>query len=651
MLHASNKLESFREIKVRCPLVRPMSKLSTGFSHLSRGELEPIIDWVLEQTGQSIAWKTMPKVDEYTLDTLPDSPGLICKINGETNVYTTVFEHSSIRFEPENPFNDLVVPITHADVGDRLELVVEFELSGGLSETQTRVFDTSNFPAEDISFFHLTPSAEAIAADLTLNVDPEPVDMPQVNPFGDGVETRLQKPRLGLPHGQGHSESPPIFVISVDTLRHDAEGAFEPLLDALGPDAVVPEEPRTQGTWTAPSHGSMFTGTYPGTHTYFGGEGILNPAPTTLPPDLETMPEVLAEAGYENSGVVSHTRLLPEYGFGRGFTRYQVDRMTSDDWLAREHDAADVVSKASEWLTRDLAAGTSDVFYFMHLFDPHLPYIPPAEDIPSSIESLEGVEQYREEITQYKLDQAGYTAKATSDIHPGERFAEPVRELYEASVEYTARQLRQFVATLKAEGIFDDSLIILTGDHGEEFGERGFTTHHSLYDANLRQLMVVKPPADADWSVPDAVDTVDILPTVATAAGTTPPDQCSGVPMQESSSRDAARINERITKHCYNIAVERDGIKAIYTFETEWPERPTERELRDGPKLTEFYDLEAVRAGNWSEVDPPRDTRKKLRSAADQFIETEAGRIGTTREVVVNTTDETKEQLQELGYL
>lgn len=74
-----------------------------------------------------------------------------------------------------------------------------------------------------------------------------------------------------------------------------------------------------------------------------------------------------------------------------------------------------------------------------------------------------------------------------------------MEEWYSKSVKYTSEQIARLLRYLKTQELFDESLIIVTGDHGEEFGERGFFSHSSLYDMNIRPFMAVKPPVDSSW--------------------------------------------------------------------------------------------------------------------------------------------------------
>jgi len=181
------------------------------------------------------------------------------------------------------------------------------------------------------------------------------------------------------------------FLISVDTLRYDVIDLFKPVVEAIGSSAVVPEEPRTQGHWTRPSHATMLTGTHPGTHGYVGGGRNANQI-QGISPGVPRLPEILSETGYQCSACVGMHTLSPKYGFGRGFQSFVHQQR---DYGKDGKTASSNVKQALRWL-KDAAGQNgngTNLFYFLHLFDPHYPYLPPISlksgdeiDIPEIVE-------------------------------------------------------------------------------------------------------------------------------------------------------------------------------------------------------------------------------------------------------------------------
>jgi len=458
-----------------------------------------------------------------------------------------------------------------------------------------------------------------------------------------GQQFEPRQIRTGMPTPRFVGEQTPIFMISVDTLRYDAADAMSPLLNAMGDGVTVPAEPRVQGHWTAPSHGSMYTGVHPGDHLYIGSHtGDNQPIHSELP----TITTLLADAGYKCSSLVSHTRLSPEYGFSRGTFRHNLNNM--GNWLTRENDAHENVNQIIRWVESD--AGTSDgLFYFLHLFDPHLPYVPPLPDpeVQRDDLGLADIQSYTEQISP-----ADYEQHYKRDLQFESDVVERLKNYYYRSVSYTAHQLGRLVEALKQFGLYEESLIIVTGDHGEEFGERGFYGHQSLYDANIRPFMAVKPPRGSGWDVPDQVDAIDFLPTIAEAADIEPPAHCQGVPMQAQGSTSEPRVTERIGQNSYVIAAERNGFKGIFRYNGNHPDRPTAAQIEDGPVHEEYFRLSDVRTGVptacGNELD--KTLREQLQEDAASFAAQQPVADRSSLRRSHRPAGDTEDRLKHLGY-
>jgi arylsulfatase A-like enzyme len=250
-------------------------------------------------------------------------------------------------------------------------------------------------------------------------------------------------------------------------------------------------------------------------------------------------------------------------------------------------------------------------------------------------------------------DNEDYLALLDNGIDVEADTLEEVTTTYREAVQYTGERLLELFRHLDYHGVLDDSLIIITGDHGYEFGERGFTGAKSLYDANIRQGMIVKPPSDASWTVPNRCDTIDILPTIAQEIDADVPDQCQGQPWQSKEDDSSQpRITERIRQKHYNVAVEIDGIKAIYTYYSDPPTRPTSNQLADGPLREEYYDLSAVRDERFEDCGDSlnEETKAQFRSTADEFVSSSMRASDSRERTLRQPTQETEKQLRQLGY-
>jgi len=455
-----------------------------------------------------------------------------------------------------------------------------------------------------------------------------------------------RKPAVSVPGVHINSDSmPPIFLITVDTFRYDALEYFRPVLDALGPRTTVPKEPRTQGHWTRPSHATMLSGTHPGTHGYVAGIGNREQI-SKVSKDVPFFPEELAESGYRCSACVSQGTIDASYGFGRGFQSYGNKRC---DWKKRKEDAATTITRSRQWLRRVATEhDTSNIFYFMHLFDPHYPYLPP--EIIGTIDEVD-----IPKIIQFKQERKAMEDWVTEARQGGESFDQDaldrMKTCYRQSVEYTANELVVFINCLKRIGLFDDALIIVTGDHGEEFFERGFAQHSTLRDRNIRPGMVIKPPKKNDMTIPKKTDTIDFAPTICDISGANKPSDFAGVSWvsgEKESFQDRVRLTELISPEWYQVAAQIKGIKGIFCWPSSFPKRPKTSTILETPEYSEFYKPEVARTSPDSAwVDPTREKKEQLLQAARQFAHMESPTRGDTASEL---SDETEERLEDLGY-
>jgi arylsulfatase A-like enzyme len=279
-------------------------------------------------------------------------------------------------------------------------------------------------------------------------------------------------------------------------------------------------------------------------------------------------------------------------------------------------------------------------FYFLHCFDAHYPYLPPAPltdelsiDHTLGDRLLDAAKMVNNGPlrTDLTLEDVGLTAAEL----------EQVKQYYDASTRHVADQLTRLFSYLEQTGALEDAFIIIAGDHGEEFLERGTFFHTSLYDRNIRPWMAVKPPAESQFTVPDAADLLSVFPTIADLVSGTVPDHCCG---RSWLGEDTAshRIAERLTEEQYNISVELEGNKGIFTYSVDSPTRPSDD---TDAEVEEFYEPASVREEQDSEVDTA--IKNALRDRAHSFIRTETGEATTAEQ---NLPADVTDRLEQLGY-
>ncbi|MGH9463676.1 MAG: sulfatase [Vicinamibacteria bacterium] len=289
---------------------------------------------------------------------------------------------------------------------------------------------------------------------------------------------------------------PPIILISVDCLRADHmklygyERDTTPHLDSFSMDSVVFEAASSASSWTLPAHMSMLTGLTPSFHAVSRERKLAT--------SIAYLPQILSAAGYEIDGVVSGAYLSPSFGFERGFHNYRV---------LREPRAEEVVDETLGLLARTEGR---DFFFFVHLFDPHWRYLPP--------------EDFVERFGPRPPELDALLNKVIDRQPPaGPEDIERLENLYDGEVAYVDRELGRLLDGLRARGLYEDALIIVTSDHGEAFYEHGHWQHsETLYQEMIRVPLIVKWPIDKlvrPRRIEEAVSLIDLFPTILEVAG------------------------------------------------------------------------------------------------------------------------------------
>ncbi|MEW6742839.1 MAG: sulfatase-like hydrolase/transferase [Planctomycetota bacterium] len=282
-------------------------------------------------------------------------------------------------------------------------------------------------------------------------------------------------------------EGPSILLITLDTARADRLGCYgsrvveTPALDELAKSGVLCLNAVAPVPATVPSHASLFTGLWPFAHNV-RDNGLYR-----LSDEARTLAEVLSANGYQTHAVPASVALDGRYGMQQGFEVY-------DDQFPEspaQHGALE--RRAGEVTDRGLQAidhmQPGPFFLWLHYFDLHLPYDPPA---PFD--------------TQY----AG--------------------RAYDGEMAYLDSQIARLLQGLRQRGLLPRLLIVAAGDHGESLGEHGESTHGFLtYEATVRvPLILCGPGLPAASRLSHLVSLVDVMPTLLEAAGLETPPCCQG---------------------------------------------------------------------------------------------------------------------------
>ena len=309
---------------------------------------------------------------------------------------------------------------------------------------------------------------------------------------------------------QGKAPPPDVFLVTIDTLRADHVHCYgdehieTPALDGLAKDGIRFTQAFTPSPLTNSSHTSILTGLLPSSH------GVTDFA-VALPPTLPTWADLLRQRAYHTAAfigaVILDSKTLSP-GLDRGFDFYDNfprHSPTKSRWGRLERRGMDVVGRAEAWLNTH---PTGPHFVWVHLYDPHDPYEPPA---------------------------------------PYSRIYKD--RLYDGEIAYADSALAKFIHYLYERGWYDNSLIVVVGDHGEGLGEHHETTHGLfLYDSTTHVPLILKLPAAGAVGrgkvVNAQVRTTDILPTVLDLVGGSTPERLDGESLRPyfAATETASRI-------------------------------------------------------------------------------------------------------------
>jgi arylsulfatase A-like enzyme len=279
---------------------------------------------------------------------------------------------------------------------------------------------------------------------------------------------------------------PNLLFLAIDTLRADRLGCqgnprgLTPNLDALAAGGVRFADARAHAPWTLPSFATIFSGLLPPQH----GAGGYADHYFGLRSEVRTWPECFAEAGYRTAAIVNVDFLGSEFGLLQGFDERDA-RFSEDN--ARGRDARATTDAALAFLDRRDAQPFA---LFVHYFDAHAEYRPPAEYRARFADARDAASEEfrfgsREQIAAWR---SGAAAPDPDGVARAEK-------LYDGEVAFVDAQIGRLLGGLRAAGLEGQTLVVLTADHGEEFLDHGGVEHgHSLHQELLHVPLLVSWP-------------------------------------------------------------------------------------------------------------------------------------------------------------
>ncbi len=540
------------------------------------------------------------------------------------------------------------VPKDLAD-GSRLLIEMGFELkthrraSGGVARFEV-IIDDVLIDSEEMSFGPETPQAGRLwssveveldgAAEVTLRTRLVSGSARVVDAIFATLELRepfeFERTRASVEH-------PNIIMVVVDTLRADRLEPYgygrptSPHLNELVAGGAIFEHSSAPSPWTSPSTASLMSGMDPLRH------GFLNYDSSFLSYEDVTMAEICRAAGMRTAALVANPILSPGQNFDQGFGEYR------EEYLAL---GLDLVEDARAWIKE---RGDERFFLYLHLFDPHKPYLP----IEPYAESFAG-----QAPPGYQLNSSIELTKArieggAVDQESLDLFIAYDSDKYDAEVASSDAAIGALFAVLDELSLRDRTVVGLTSDHGEAFGEHGRLGHSSgLYDAMLEVPLVFAGPG-----VPSGVRRGERVEIKDTAKTLLELGDVAGVELMEGRDLFADGAGERAEELIFSStwlglfpdmeAGVIEKVDRIFRVESsEWTLIWTPRGDGEADDILELY---AVDEGSGSEVDVSSshpEVALRLRDAIGDWMESTQRDRGTRLE-----GEGAYEFLRGLGYV
>ena len=361
----------------------------------------------------------------------------------------------------------------------------------------------------------------------------------------------------------------PIILISIDTLRSDHlpaygyEGVATPNIDRLRQDGMLFQKAYSHCPLTLPAHAALLTGRLPSENGVRNNIGYrLNKA------GQASIPGALKGKGYATAAAVSAYVLRADTGFGPLFDFYD-DRLDSsaEGTLGQlQRRGADTVKVSREWIGQQ---GTKPFFFFMHLFEPHSPYLPP--------------EPFR---TRYS------------------------GSLYDGEIAVADALVGELLDDLRVRGIYDRAIIILLSDHGEGLGDHGEDEHGIfLYREAIQVPLILKLPGSrlAKQTVTAPVQLIDLFPTISQLTGAALPEDLAGTSLLRIAARADGPARKIFSESLYaRIHLGWSDLRSLIDGEHHYIEAPTPElydvNLDPGEKLSIWKGERRVLAAMRNEI-------------------------------------------------
>jgi len=390
-----------------------------------------------------------------------------------------------------------------------------------------------------------------------------------------------------------------VLLISIDTCRADHLSCYgyehptTPNIDALAAQGILFENTISPVPLTLPSHSTMLTGAIPPYHGVHLNTGY------RLAESIVSLPELLQEDGFATGAAISAFVLDSQYGLAQGFDFYDD---TFKEPLEGNHIAqrrgGETTEVALDWIEQNR---DQRFFFFLHYYDPHANYSPP------------------------------------------EPFASRFTSRYAGEIAYTDHCIGKVIQKLKDLDLYDSTLIIVVADHGEMLGEHGEQSHsYFIYQSAIRIPLIFKLPGqDKSARIPSLAGLVDVMPTICSLLGVTPPPEIQGRSLEADWTQTHSDRAERYM-YCESF------------YPTFYGANPLVGVVSDQFKFiqttrAELYDLVDDPAESHNLFEAEGDVAGMMEDELDAILDQSLRNISHESRITLN--EDARERLQSLGYI
>ncbi len=426
------------------------------------------------------------------------------------------------------------------------------------------------------------------------------------------------------------AQRPNVLFILIDALRADHLGCYgyqlpvSPFIDSIARQNIMFSQTIAQASYTTASTPSFFTSMYPSVTLVYNRDVILNEK-------FITLAETLKNYGYITAAFAPNPSLKSRFNFGQGFDLY--DDKIIGFWeevpYKKFETAKKINARALRWLKKQL---DTPYFLYLHYRDVHGPYVPPPE--------------YKKLFYEQGGEIRKLTEKDYEAMNKYIRLEDDNQDLnyylaqYDAEIKYSDDQIQYLINELKNLGAYENTLVIITADHGEEFLDHGDWNHgQGLYEELIHVPLIIKMPEGRIISnkINAQIGLIDLYPTILDVLGLTPYNKLQGkslIPLIKGESPTNSPVFSE-AKGGF-VSIRKDGWKLIYN------------------KISQEYLLFNLNADpkelhNLAQVEPQK--LKKLSNLIQEYFKNNQKFLlgGQTDKPVLD--EDTKNKLKALGYI